>query len=273
MSNVVKYEGKMPIKSSGNLKALFKLDSVRGMISQGVAKGMTPERIAKMALTVAISNPKLLQCTQESIVLSLVKSAQMGLDCSGALGQAYLVPYGKTCNLIVGYSGLLALAHRSGQVKSIQSYIVWKDEVKSGDFVYEAGLEPKLEHRPDFSKSRKLDKSAKEEAYCVYAVAQMVGGGIQHVIMPIEDVEVIKSRSASGNYSGAPWDKHWVEMAKKTALRRLMKYMPMSIENENLERAIGHDNEQYNFSEAEEINPNEMPMTHGDPSATEKEAN
>ena len=52
------------------------------------------DRFTRVALT-ALHNPRLLSCTQESILASLMASAQLGLECDGVLGQGYLIPYGR----------------------------------------------------------------------------------------------------------------------------------------------------------------------------------
>jgi len=252
MSNeVTKYQGTALIGNRATLKGLFENPAIKQMFAEGVAKAMTPQRVAKMALTVAMNNPALLRCSQESVIKSLIEAAQLGLDCSGTLGQAYLVPYGKRCQMLIGYSGLITLAHRSGQVKGISAHLVYQDEVDSGAFTYEAGIEPKLIHRPDLSKMRPVDDKAINSAYCVYAVAQMQGGFNQHVVMSVGEVESIKKMSSAAKGKFSPWKPHWVEMAKKTVIRRLMKMLPMSIENENLTAAIESDNNSFDLDPAE----------------------
>jgi recombination protein RecT len=67
-----------------------------------------------------------------------------------------------------------------------------------------------------------------------YAVAKLVGGGHAFEIMSAEQVNEI--RNASQNYKSARdkaasvWGQHYEEMGRKTVLRRLFKYLPVSIE-------------------------------------------
>jgi recombination protein RecT len=70
----------------------------------------------------------------------------------------------------------------------------------------------------------------------VYAVARLVGGGVQFEVMSRVDIERVKAQSKAA--SDGPWVSHFEEMAKKTVIRRLFKYLPVSIE---VQRAIGLD--------------------------------
>lgn len=62
----------------------------------------------------------------------------------------------------------------------------------------------------------------------VYAVAKLKGGGVQFEVMSRAEIEKIRQASKAGNTGS--WSTHWDEMAKKTVIRRLFKYLPLSIE-------------------------------------------
>lgn len=70
----------------------------------------------------------------------------------------------------------------------------------------------------------------------VYAVARLKDGGTQFEVMTRKQIELVRSLSKAGN--NGPWVTHWEEMAKKTAIRRLFKYLPVSIE---IQRAVSMD--------------------------------
>lgn len=61
-------------------------------------------------------------------------------------------------------------------------------------------------------------------------------GGTQFEVMTRKQIELVRSLSKAGN--NGPWVTHWEEMAKKTAIRRLFKYLPVSIE---IQRAVSMD--------------------------------
>ena len=152
-----------------------------------------------------------------------MQSAQLGLEPGSALGQAYLVPYGNQCQLILGYRGMIDLARRSGQVLSLNAYAVRDGD----DFSYQLGLRPDIHHVP----SPEAGRDTKPITF-VYAVATLRGGGYQFEVMSRAEVEKVRSTSASYKCKKEKsiWGTHFEDMAKKTVIRRLFKYLPVSIE-------------------------------------------
>lgn len=193
------------------------LTAKRGAIASRLPAHLNPDRLIKIALTAAAKNPRILECDKESVMLSVMQAAELGLEPGGALGEGYLVPYGKTCQFIPGYRGLISLARRSGQIVSIEAHAVYEKD----EFVVEFGLEPKLIHKPTLAPER-------GEVTAFYAVARIVGGGIQHDYMTRADVDAIRKRSRAA--SSGPWVTDYNEMGKKTVIRRLFKTLPVSVE-------------------------------------------
>lgn len=189
-------------------------------------KHMSADRFVRSAMIAVSREPKLLQCRPETMYHALQQAAVLGLEVSGTLGSAYLIPYKDTVQLIPGYRGLIALARQSGEVTSIDAYVVHE-----GDRCHvRLGTDPNIEHEP------KLDGDA-GAVRLVYAVAKLVGGGQQFVVMTKAEIEKVRAGSKAGR--SGPWVDHWEEMAKKTAIRRLMKYLPLSVEK--LARALEID--------------------------------
>ena len=148
----------------------------------------------------------------------MMSAAQLGLEVGDSLGYGYLVPYNQTCTFVLGYRGMIELAHRSGKIKSLHADVVFE-----GDFFdFEQGTSPSLKHKPSFS-------SEKKEMTHAYACASLVGGGNQFVVLSKEEVEESRKSSKSSGI----WAKHYAEMAKKTALRKLFKLLPVSSEMSN----------------------------------------
>jgi len=188
------------------------------------AKGLSPDRLIKLAILASNRNPKLAECDMGSVFLALMQCAELGLEPSGTLGGAYLVPYGKQCQMIVGYRGLIDLARRSGVLEQIEAHVVYSRDT----FECEFGLTPKLRHVPEWSGDR-------GERVLVYMVARLKGGGVHVDVMGINEVDAIRKRSRSSN--NGPWVTDYDEMAKKTVVRRGLKMVPMSSElQEALER-------------------------------------
>lgn len=192
------------------------LEKSKGQFAAALPKVIDPARFMRIALTECQRTPKLLDCTQVSLIGSLMEAAQLGLE-PGLLGYAYLVPYKGKCQLIPGYRGLVDLARRSGQIKSIHAEVVYQND----DFDFGYGDEPFIHHKP-----------TKEEntgpVIAVYAVARFKDDGIQRVVLWKREIDAIRARSASANEG--PWVTDYNEMAKKSALRRLCKLLPMTAE-------------------------------------------
>jgi recombination protein RecT len=230
------------------------LKKCEGSIAKVAASHMRPERLTKIALACVTRTPKLKECRIDSIVRSVVQSAELGLEPGSALGEAYLVPYKDQCQLIVGYRGLISLAFRSGHVKSISAR-----EVYEGDtFEFELGLEPKLRHVP-----ADVDHNPAKITHA-YCVVQLKDGGIVSDVMTIQEINRIRSRSKAKD--SGPWVSDFAEMAKKTVTRRALKYAPMSVEmSQALALDAAADTGDYSALEFESIDAEytEAPSTTG----------
>ena len=209
------------------------LEQRKGAIAAVLPTHMTPERLIKISLVAASRNPALLACSPESIFSSLMDASQLGLEPFTGLNLSYIIPYrnGRTgvseAKFIPSYRGMLELARRSGQIKSIDSDIIYEHD----KWEIEKGLSSKLVHIPNFTiKDR-------GKPLLVYSIAKFKDDGYQFTIMTIDQVEKIRSKSKSAN--SGPWVDFWEEMAKKSCLKSLLKLCPMGIE---LAKAVAKDN-------------------------------
>lgn len=193
-------------------------DKMKAELERALPKHLPADKLIRVAISALQKTPKLLECDKLSVYKAVMESAQLGLVPDGILGQAYFVPYGKTCQLIVGYRGLQALAVRSGKVSHIYAEVVYSHD----EFSYEMGAFPKLRHIPALS-----DRG---EFLCAYAVAHLIDNPAQPAIciMSAADIEAIRKRSAAGN--SGPWVTDTDEMRKKCPIRRLCKNLPLSPE-------------------------------------------
>lgn len=192
-------------------------DQFKKQLALAVPKHLSADRMARIAATELRKTPALLNTTPGSFLGAVMQSAQLGLEPGSALGQAYLVPYGNQCQLILGYRGMIDLARRSGQVLSLSAFAVHEGD----EFSYQLGLHPDIHHVP----SLEADRIKKPITY-VYAVATLKGGGYQFEVMSRAEVEAVRAKAKSKNI----WNTYFEEMAKKTVIRRLFKYLPVSIE-------------------------------------------
>ena len=201
-------ENKQLVKKGDTVASL--IERLKPQISTALPKHLTGDRMARIAMTALRLTPKLMGC---------ITAAQLGLEPNSATGQAYLIPYGKECQLIIGYRGLIQLAHNSGEVSSIYAETVHESDV----FEYKLGLHRDLVHEPCLDKARGRVIGA-------YAVARMKEADPQFTYMSRLEIDGIMKRSKSANASSSPWKTDYPEMAKKTAIRRLVKMLPLSAE-------------------------------------------
>lgn len=192
-------------------------------IQSCLPKHMTPERMCRVALQTIRRTPQLMNCTPESLVAAIVEASSLGLELD-LRGQAYLVPYKNSVTLIPGYKGLMDLAYRSGRVTNIYAEVVCEND----QFAFALGLAPKLEHTPNLE-----DRGALK---AVYAVARVKDADPAFVVLG--KTEIDKIRKASKASGSGPWVQWEEEMWKKTAIRRLCKYLPLSPE---IQKAIALD--------------------------------
>ena len=155
-----------------------------------------------------------------SFLGALMNAAQLGLEPNTPLGQAYLIPYknkGKLeCQFQVGYKGLLDLAYRNPQIQTIQAQCVYEND----EFEYELGLEPKLIHKPAIGDRGSL--------ILVYALWKSKNGGFGFEVMSKADIDAhARKFSQSFGSSFSPWKTNYEEMAKKTVIKRCLKYAPV----------------------------------------------
>lgn len=206
----------VPIKQKvANVRNL--LEKCRDQLAMALPKHLDANRMIRIAMTSIQKTPKLLDCTQASLIGAVMQAAQLGLEPDGLLGQAYLVPYKTTATLIPGYKGLLKLARNSGEISTIYAHEVYaKDQFK---FSY--GLNECLEHTP----------TAEEdpgEVIAFYAVCKLKDGSHQFEVMWKRQVDTVRKRSRAAN--DGPWVTDFNEMGRKTVLRRLCKMLPSSVE-------------------------------------------
>ena len=209
------------------------LERMKPQLAAALPRHLSADRMVRVALTCYRLNPGLAECTPKSVLAAVVQCSQLGLE-PGLLGQAYLVPIKRQwkddsgrwhsqmeCQFIPGYRGLIALARRSGEVTSIDAEIVYEQD----EFELALGLEPRIVHRPRLDGDRGQPRLA-------YAIARFREGGFQFQWMTIAQIETIRAGSKADDGFG-PWSTDYDEMVRKTVVRRLCKYLPMSVEMAN----------------------------------------
>jgi recombination protein RecT len=233
----VALSGKSIVGDKRTLQSL--LEAGRDTIQKVVPRYLTPEKIMKMVLVAASRNPKLYKCNQSSLLKAVISAAELGLDCSGKLGEGWLVPYwnsqinGLEAQFIAGYMGYIRLMTQHPSVAYVESRIVYEDE----EFELEYGSSQKIIHKPRLTKLPE-----KRTVLGCYALVHFVDGHILPEWMNLSDLMAIKKRALANkrNKAAGPWNTDESEMQRKTVVRRIQKYAPKTPE---LQALILHDNE------------------------------
>lgn len=201
-------------------------DQIKSMEQQfqmAMPKGMEAAQLVRDALTALRQTPKLAECTPQSVLGGLMTCSQLGLR-PGVLGQAYLLPFydrrqgGQVAQVVIGYHGLVELAHRSGKIQSLIARTVYENDHFDVDY----GLEDKLVHKPYMG-------GDKGQPIAYYAVAKFTTGGHAFYVMSHPEMLEYRERFAKSKKFG-PWVDNFEAMAHKTCVRQLSKWMPKSTE-------------------------------------------
>ncbi len=194
-----------------------------------------PERMLSILMNEIRRVPALQECTIQSLFGAFIQCSQLGLEVGGSQGHAYLIPYDisknvgtrdkprwiktKECQFMLGYRGMIDLALRSNEVLGITAHEVYTND----EFDYGLGINEFVKHKPNITGKR-------GEIYCVYAIAHLRSGLHLIDILDLEKIESARLRSKTANSTHSPWKTDYDEMARKTAVRRLFKYLPSSPE-------------------------------------------
>jgi recombination protein RecT len=198
--------------------AIQLVERYKAAIEQALPRHINGDRMMRVVVSSFRTNPKLLECTGGSLIGSILQASQLGLEPNTPLGHCYMIPYGKECQLVIGYQGMIELSVRSGLVSGLYAQAVYEGDV----FDYQLGTEPKIVHKPT---------EQSDTLTHVYAVARLKGSDEPvFTVLPKVRVEEARSRSASANKSSSPWKTDYTAMALKTAVRRLWKWLPKSPE-------------------------------------------
>lgn len=204
-------------------KSMSIADMIKAMqpeIKKALPEVITVERFTRMALSALNTTPKLKECTPMSFLAALMNAAQLGLEPNTPLGQAYLIPYKNKgvleCQFQIGYRGMIDLAYRNPLLQTIQAQVVYEND----QFNYELGLESKLEHKPCLG-----DRG---EVKLFYGLFKLTNGGYGFAVMTKMEMDAyMQTYSKASDSSYSPWKTNYEEMAKKTVIKKALKYAPI----------------------------------------------
>jgi recombination protein RecT len=216
---------------------------------QVLPKGMDPDRFVRTTLIAVSRDPKLLECTTESLIRAIFDAAECGINPTGSLGRGYLVPlldHGVLkANFWIGYPGLIELAMQSERVSKVWSRAVFKgDQYK----VY-YGTRDEIVHEPH-------SNPIATDLTDVYACVQYKDGVVDFETLTKEQVDLVRARARGASGADSPWNTDYIEQARKTAIRKLAKRLPLTAEaasaiQKDEEREFGFDERRHAAEKAE----------------------
>jgi recombination protein RecT len=198
-----------------------------------------PERIIRLALSVVRKDPKLLNCSLQSVIGGLMQAASLGLEVNSPLEQAYLIPFSSKksstpeAEFIIGYKGYIDLFYRSGIVDTVFAQPVFELD----DFSFEYGTSEYIKHRPNGVPSER------GKVIKFYSYARIRGAAYRFIVLDVAEVNQIRDEYSASykndpTNQNIPWNRNYLSMGCKTAVRSLEPFLPRSSE---ISRAVRAD--------------------------------
>ncbi len=126
-------------------------------------------------------------------------------------------------------AGVLKRIRKSGELLDISVQAVHAED----QFKYQLGDEAKIIHVPN------IEAEDRGELRFVYAIARTKDGGIYREVMSRKQVDEVRAASKTNTYG--PWKDWYEEMARKSVIRRIAKFLPMGAEVEAIFRREEED--------------------------------
>ena len=192
------------------------------------------------------TGPMLHKCTPASILAGVMNVAALGFNFSKQLGHAYLVGYGNTATVIIGYKGLIRLATESGAALDFRPGIRCQND--------EWSFNPLHPTQPIMHVPAEQGKRGPILGY--YCVVFLPNGLVRGEYMTKAEVEAHRDKYAK---TRKIWDAQFDSQAMKTLVRRSCKYLRLS---GKLAQAVAID-EPADLYGGEDLPPDILPK--GDP--------
>ena len=198
------------------------LEGKRQSLIKIAPPGTDVDRIIRVAMFEAVKNERLVQCSPASVYMALAKACELDLVAGGVLHRASLVPMwdkkskGYNAELWIEYTGLMDLVKRSGEVAPFKAEVVYENDEFEHHFDLENG--EVLKHKKCHDNPGDL--------LLAYAVCFFKDGQRQVEVMRKDQIN--KIRKSSRSPESGPWAQHTEEMWRKTVIRRICKYLPLT---------------------------------------------
>lgn len=204
------------------LVARVRGDDFKAELAAALPATVTPDRFVRATITALMQNPALATDAETtSLFTSVIRCAQDGLLPDGR--EAALVIFRGKAQYLPMVGGLRKIAGEHGW--TIRSAVVYAND----EFEYEAGLEPRLQHRPVRPGAERGAKVA------AYAIGVHRDGRKEIEVMAAD--EIAKVRAVSRATKG-PWFDWEERMWEKSPAKRLFAKLPLDQLDERVQRFI-----------------------------------
>jgi phage RecT family recombinase len=199
------------------------IEEARPRFATVATRYLSEDKLCALAMSMWGKDSRLRQCSPKSFLLALYKACQLGLDPTGIGNQGHIVAYRGEAQFIRGWGGVITMAARRG-IK-IDTFAVYEsDDFEVGRYVSADGYHLGLHH---------VEKRDNVEAIgnvrAAYAIATSKDWE-QPMIEVVWSHDIEKIRKNSASPSSPAWKGWYSEMARKTAVNRLAKRLPVFVE-------------------------------------------
>lgn len=223
---------KLPAQLQG-IKNCFAqpFDSFRNAFKDPKEADRVMAKEIEFAAQAMLANNYLIKCATSnpiSLVNALKNVALTRSTLNPVLKQGYLVPFGGAITFMPSYMGLVDVLVNNGLVRKVEAHPVFEGE----EFEIKLGSVGYLKHIPN-----PWGKREKSNLKGGYFFVVMTDGTEMYDTMSLEEIEKIRKRAPSAK-SSSPWDTDYVEMLKKTLIRRAFKLIPKNGISEDKVKAL-----------------------------------
>jgi len=225
----------VPTDKKGVVKTLTPVQKIQTDVVKFATALFDKERATEFATRVALiarDNDKLRDAiakNPDSFLSAYMASVSLNLMPNTPEGDAYIIPYGDKVQFQTGYKGLIKLARRSGEIKTISAELVFNGD----DFDVELGTDRRITHKPSFD----IDRTNYAGVTHAYATALLTNGENVFAVMTRKELDKIKN-SAKAKSTDGPWNQWPERQAIKTVIKRLTQFLP---KDDVLAKAVAMD--------------------------------
>ena len=206
------------------------------------------------ALQLINKSAQLQKCSKESLQQAVLNISNIGLSLNPAAKEAYLIPRWNgalkimEASLEPGYVGLVKLLTDAGSVKSMVCQLVYDGDTFEIDLAN--NMQP-VTHKPELSRAKKGNIKG------AYALATLIDNTRQVEFMDVEEIDGIRGRSETykayleNKIKSCTWVSDYGEMARKTVIKRIYKYLPRTERMDQIDEAIKQDNSDFTASDSQ----------------------